>query len=189
MNKLRIVSIVSAFCFALVFLSCSKGYHGKVYEGYAYFQSAQVVTANGIVLPPSTGGGAAQSSYDAGTHILNYTITWTGLSGPPIAIHIHGLGDIAELALPAPLGPYGIDSFKVSSTTYIKYAGGIAQKITVPSGSTNSGSISGSLFADNVVIKENDLLHGKYYFDIHTATNPLYITFGEVRAQISLSEK
>ena len=184
MNKLRVVSLLSALCIAIIILSCSKGYTGKTYTNTIPMTSAQVATANGLVIPPSPGSATAQVSYDDVTHILNYTISWTNLSGPPVAIHIHGIGDKGQIALPAPLGPYGVDSFKVSGTTYIKYVGGIAQKITVPSGSTNSGSISGALFADNVVIKQNDLVNGKYYFDIHTATNQLYIAFGEVRGQI-----
>jgi hypothetical protein len=38
----------------------------------------------------TTGSGAATLSYDAATHTLTYNVTYTGLSGPGIAAHIHG---------------------------------------------------------------------------------------------------
>jgi hypothetical protein len=43
------------------------------------------------VPPPNTSGtGSAEASYDPATHILTYTLTWSGLSGPATMAHFHG---------------------------------------------------------------------------------------------------
>ena len=38
----------------------------------------------------STGTGTGAFTYDAATHTLTYNVTYTGLSGPAVAAHIHG---------------------------------------------------------------------------------------------------
>ena len=43
-----------------------------------------------------------------------------------------------------------------------------------------TGKVSGTMLADGVVVKEQDLLNGLYYMNIHTAANG----GGEIRAQI-----
>jgi hypothetical protein len=45
---------------------------------------------------------------------------------------------------------------------------------------TSCGSYSGRLFADGVLVTEDNLLNGVYYVSIRTAANPA----GEIRAQI-----
>ena len=126
--------------------------------------TAQVVPA----VAPSTASGTMKASYDAETHLLSYSFTWTGLSGNPTSMHIHGLADPGFVATPAPLG---------------LYSNGIVQNITGYSAAT-SGSRDGSLFIDGKVLREADLLAGKYYIDIHTAARPA----GELRGQIVLSQ-
>lgn len=193
--KLKLAGIAGSLFFAaILFQSCQKDNTGKeVYVNNNIVLSAsQVVTTPGNPLPPTTGKGTMQANYDKATRLLNYTITWDTLSGAPIAIHLHAIADSGFLALPTPLGPYAIDSFRANtSSPWIKYAGGIAQKVTLPTSPapTKKGSVSGSLFADNVVIKEADLLAGKYYVDIHTASNPLFIVFGEIRGQVLLRKQ
>jgi hypothetical protein len=141
------------------------------------------------VFPPnnSTATGTINASYDKVSHTLSYKISWAGLSTPPVAIHVHGVADPGFLALPAPLGPFGTDSIRVAPNTYVKYIGGIAQKITPDKNAKTTDSYSGSLFADGYVIKEEDILNGKYYIDIHSAVSP-YIATGEIRGQITFNQ-
>jgi hypothetical protein len=72
--------------------------------------SAEVVKLSGELkgsneVPPnaSTGSGKAEASYDTGTKILTYTVTYSGLTGPAMAGHFHGpseAGKNAGIALP-----------------------------------------------------------------------------------------
>jgi hypothetical protein len=45
---------------------------------------------------------------------------------------------------------------------------------------TSCGSYKGSMLVDDVVVKEQDLLNGVYYVNLHTAAFP----GGEIRGQI-----
>lgn len=103
---------------------------------------------------PTSATGTMDVSYDKGTKILTYSVTWSGLTGNAIAAHVHGL---------APVG----------------YAAPVVQTF---SGLTSapSGTYSSSLLIDGVAIREVDLLNGLYYINIHTATYPN----GEIRGQI-----
>ncbi len=38
----------------------------------------------------TAGTGTLEATYDKGTHILGYTVTYSGLSGPATAAHFHG---------------------------------------------------------------------------------------------------
>jgi hypothetical protein len=50
-----------------------------------------VMTPGAEVPPPDTAGtGTADASYDPATHILTYTVTFSGLSGPATMAHFHG---------------------------------------------------------------------------------------------------
>jgi hypothetical protein len=125
---------------------------------------------NGIVLSgaqetpavPSTALGTMDVSYSKETRILNYSVQWSGLTGPVAAMHIHGL---------APTGfPAGV--VQTISTSAITRCSA--------SGTTSCGSYKGTLLADGVVVKEQDILNGSYYVNIHTAT----YGGGEIRGQI-----
>ncbi|HYC39095.1 MAG TPA: CHRD domain-containing protein [Chitinophagaceae bacterium] len=111
--------------------------------------------------PPNNSSalGSMDVSYNTTTRILNYTVRWSGLAGAPIGMHIHGL---------APTG----------------YVAPVVQSILGSSNPTlfpANGSYSGTLLADGVVVKEQNLLNGFYYMNIHTATYPA----GEIRGQIT----
>jgi hypothetical protein len=53
-------------------------------------------------VPPndSTGTGSLQATYDSESNVLNYTVTYSGLTGDPTAAHFHGPADPGENAPP-----------------------------------------------------------------------------------------
>lgn len=124
------------------------------------FQKRDIPMTGAQVIPTSASPalGKLNVFYTRETRILTYDFTWSGLSGnPTVGIGVYGL---------APEG------FAVSPTTPI-------QTIST-TGATNTGSRSGTLLCDGVVIKEQDLLNGMYYIMLRTAAYPA----GEIRAQI-----
>ena len=106
--------------------------------------------------PPnaSTALGSMDVFYTRDTKTLTYTIRWQGLTGNVTAAHIHGQ---------APIG----------------YAAPVLQTFTT-TGLTSTGTLSGTMLFDGTIFKEQDLLNGVYYINIHTATYPN----GEIRGQI-----
>ncbi|MDB5253366.1 MAG: hypothetical protein JWP27_2535 [Flaviaesturariibacter sp.] len=118
------------------------------------------IALNGAQTVPtnqSTANGKMTATYSSKTKSFNYTVTWSGLTGNASSMHIHG---IADPGFPA----------------------AIVQTITLVAPNNGpSGSVSGTLFVDGFNVKEEDLLNGKYYVDIHTAANP----GGELRGQIT----
>lgn len=108
---------------------------------------------------PATG--TINATYSNNTKVLNFTIDWSGLSGLPVAAHIHGTGTAG-------------------------YAAGVVKNLwTAPNATLYpaSGSYSGSMFVDGVHLKEEHLLAGAYYINIHTQARPA----GEIRGQIILT--
>jgi hypothetical protein len=166
MKKLRLIACLSLFI-VLTTASCKKFDEGQNYSGNIPLTPAQVVP----IPSTSTASGSMTASYSTKTKTLGYTVTWSNLSGPITAMHIHGLAGTNEFAVPPPAG-----SFPSVGPYY-----GVAQNITgYPA--TTSGSITGSLVTEGVVITEEDLLAGKFYIDIHTAAQPA----GALRGQIIL---
>jgi hypothetical protein len=185
MNQLKLTSFALIIVTAFALHACKKEEGQTVFTAKpANFTSAQVVTActtpgPGCVpptLPPSIGKASLTAAYDKSTKILTYIIKIDTVQGTPITAHIHGLADSGYLALPDPLGP-----FKSVSP----YAGGVVQVISTSSiAAAKKGTLQGTLFVDGMIVKEEHLLSGKYYFDIHSNQNPLYAGFGEMRAQL-----
>ena len=103
--------------------------------------------------------------YTRETRLLTYTITWSGLTGAVSKIEIHG---------PAPTG-YATTGVV---QTVIGTGGIVAASATLYPA---TGKFSGTLLVDGVYLKEQDLLNGLLYVDIHTAANS---ATGEIRGQI-----
>lgn len=99
--------------------------------------------------------GTADVSYNKCKRLLTYTISWYHLSGDAVGSHIHGTA------------PRGVNAPVVYDFTSL---------IT----HTNSGSVTDSVHVDNIAIKEDSLLAGFYYFNVHSAKYP----GGEIRGQI-----
>lgn len=167
--KLIKLSALSTLLIVLVsgISSCEKAAEEKKVTDYV---------KNGIVMNgaqetpavPSTALGSMDVFYSKDTRILTYKVTWSGLSDSLSLMHIHGLG------------PTG-------------FAAGVVQNIVAASNSIfpqrtsgkltflRSGTISGTLLVDGVAVKEQDLLNGVYYMNIHTSVYPA----GEIRGQIN----
>ncbi|MDP4261513.1 MAG: CHRD domain-containing protein [Bacteroidota bacterium] len=155
--KLTVLSSL-LFAFAVSFISCEKdSERAKV---LVYTKSD--ITMTGAQSVPASNSGALGSlnvTYNKTSKILSYTFNWTGLSAPPSKIYIYG---------PAPTG-YG-------STTIKQTVLSAANPALYPA----SGSFTGSVYVDDVLIIEQELLNYLYYVSIIT---PLYPQ-GEIRGQI-----
>jgi hypothetical protein len=163
--KLTAVSIL-LFAFVINMTSCEPDDEIKSTQEYVktgiLMTGAQETPGN-----PSPAIGYMDVNYNVGTKILSYKVTWQGLTDSVMLMHIHGL---------APIG----------------YAAGVVQNIVTPTNGiypqktnnkytyTQSGTISNTLTVDGVKVKEEDLLNGYYYMNIHTTNYP----GGEIRGQI-----
>lgn len=164
MKLIKLTALTSLlFVFVLGMSSCEKIAEKKKTTDYEkkgiLMTAAQEVPANG-----STALGIMDVSYTKETRLLTWSVTWSGLTGPVSLMHIHGL---------APVG----------------YSAGVIYNIITPSNGLATpnntlypatGKFNGVMLADGVVVKEQDLLNGFYYMNIHTAANP----GGEIRGQI-----
>ena len=103
----------------------------------------------------TSGNGTMDFVYNKDLRTLSYTIRWNSLTGPVLQAHIHGTA------------VKGVNA-------------GILQDWTSSIAKTVAGTYTGSVLIDGVVFREEDLLLGRYYVNIHTT---LY-TGGEIRGQI-----
>lgn len=125
--------------------------------------SNNVMSKMGIPLSPaqevpannSTASGTADVTYNRESHMLAYKVNWNGLTGAATMAHIHGTA------------PKGVNA-------------GVKKDLTPMLAKSMSGSFSDSVMVDGNAIKEDSLLSGMYYFNIHTAKYPA----GEIRGQI-----
>jgi CHRD domain len=136
-NLFKIISFVLV---SLLFTQCVKG-RGETAK-YTVNSSG-----NGAQVVPATASAATATmtgDYNSGDNTLSGTLTWTGLSGAPTAIHFHG---------PARAGRNNIYQFVL---------------VKVPA--TASGSMTfQSVFTE---AQEESLIGGLYYYDIHTGAFP-----------------
>jgi hypothetical protein len=103
-------------------------------------------------VPPrvSRGHGMLNATFDTTTSSLQWTITYEGLSGPATAAHFHG---------PAPVGQNASIAVPIDKTAL-------------------ANPIKGSATLTEQQV--TDLMAGQWYFNIHTAQNPM----GEIRGQV-----
>jgi hypothetical protein len=113
-----------------------------------------ITNAQEVSASPSDASGTMNVSYDKTTKMLTLSATWANLSADPVAAHIHG---------PAPKGQNA--GVKVDFHDNV---------------TTASGTFNRTITVDGTSIKEDSLLAGFYYFNIHTPANP----GGEIRGQI-----
>jgi CHRD domain-containing protein len=160
--KLTAGSAILVFIFSLILISCEKPLN---IDENVYTKTGIPMTGTQVV-PPNTSAatGTMDIIYVRGEHTLTYTLNWTGLSGAPTtianvgpAIGVYGPADAGYLSPAAPL-----------------------QSITSGFSSATTATYKGSLFVDNVYIKESDLLNNKFYITIRTAAYPA----GQLRGQV-----
>jgi hypothetical protein len=99
--------------------------------------------------------GEIDVTYNKTTKLLQYTVSWKELTGIPVGAHIHGVA------------PRGVNA-------------GIKHDPFAIFPKTIDGTFTNSFTVDGVAVKEDSLLLGYYYFNIHTAKYP----GGEIRGQI-----
>ncbi|MEJ7739390.1 MAG: CHRD domain-containing protein [Chitinophagaceae bacterium] len=125
--------------------------------------SNNVVGKTGITLSASqevptnnsSANGTADVSYNKDNHMLTYTVKWSGLTGEPSMAHIHGTA------------AKGVNA-------------GVKHDLSKLLSKSTSGSFSDSVMVDGSSLKEDSLLAGFYYFNVHTPKHP----GGEIRGQI-----
>jgi hypothetical protein len=152
--------------FAIGFISCERNADESINQ---VFSKTDIPMTGAQETPAvaTTALGSMNVSYNKETRILNYTVSWSGLTDSVSLMHIHGL---------APKGfAAGVIQNIVSTSNTIFF-----QKTSGKFNFSKTGTLSGTLLADGVLVKEQDLLNGMYYINIHTATYPA----GEIRGQI-----
>ena len=117
-------------------------------------KTLQLTSSQEVPANDSKGTGTADVTYNKETKMLSYKIDYTGLTGDATMAHIHGTA------------PKGTNA-------------GVAHDLTPVLKKSASGSFVDSVKVGDK-IKEDSLLSGFYYFNIHTKKNP----GGEIRAQI-----
>jgi hypothetical protein len=117
-------------------------------------KTLELTGAEEVPANKSTGKGTAEVSYNKDTKTLSYSVNYSGLTGDATMAHIHGTAPKGQNA-----GP------KVDLSPLLKKG--------------QSGSFMDSVKVGDQ-IKEDSLLSGMYYINIHTKKNP----GGEIRAQI-----
>ncbi|MEO5995337.1 MAG: CHRD domain-containing protein [Chitinophagaceae bacterium] len=100
--------------------------------------------------------GNADISYNKETQTLTYKVTYSGLTDKPTMAHIHGTA------------AKGVNA-------------GVKQDLSGVLVKETSGSFTDSVKVDGTKIKEDSLLSGFYYINIHTPKHP----GGEIRGQIT----
>jgi len=171
MKLIKLTAFTSLlFVLVLSMSSCEKNAEKRTTTDY---EKTGIIMSGAQETPavPSSALGTMDVLYSKETRTLTYKVTWSGLTDSVSAMHIHGL---------APTG----------------FAAGVVQNIVTASNGifpqkTNgkytflkSGTISGTLLADGVAVKEQDILNGVYYMNIHTPAYP----GGEIRGQINFNQ-
>jgi hypothetical protein len=138
----------------LAFTSCKKDDNNTPADDM-YNISASMTPAQetGTLTGNPTGSGTTTGTYNATKNQLQYNVTWTGLTGTATLGHFHGPAAAGSNASP-------VITFNLINNA-------------------SAGSATGTINLTDA--QEADLLAGKWYTNIHTATNGA----GEIRGQIT----
>ena len=164
MKLIRLTALSSiVLAFIITFVSCEKIAEEKKTSDYE--KKGIVMTGtNEVPQSTSTALGNLDVTYSKETRTLNWSVTWSGLTGPVSLMHIHGTA------------PKGYTASPVQNIITPSNGIFVPNSTTFPA----TGKLSGTMQVDGVVVKEMDLLNGMYYLNIHTAAWPN----GEIRGQI-----
>jgi hypothetical protein len=191
MNKLKLTGLFTfLLATTLVIVSCEQD-NGEV-QRYHYLN--RTLTASQVVTPTTaTSSGTLTGTYDRETHTLTYRVALSGFlgttaaTGAPTAIHIHAFADSGYNALPST----EFSNTIVQNTTSGWVLTDSVNNATPPPAKTYMYVFNGTLFVDNYVVRESDLLAGKYYIDVHT-TNPAFPPTGQrgaIRGQFKFTNQ
>ena len=167
MKLIKLTALSSLlFTFVAGITSCEKAAEEKKITDY---EKKGIIMSSAQETPavPSSALGTMDVFYSKETRTLSYTVTWSGLTDSLSLMHIHGLGPTGFAA--------GVVQNIVAASNSI-----FPQKTSGKYTFLKSGAISGTLLADGVAVKEQDILNGVYYMNIHTPAYPA----GEIRGQI-----
>lgn len=128
------VAIMSA-----MFTSCDKDDEEKT----MYTISGTASGAQEVPVVTTSGTGTVSGTFDKNTKILNYNVSWSGLSGNATMAHFHGPADPGKNA-------------KVL--------------IPIPITSALSGTATGSVSLPDSTA--TFFMEGKMYYNVHTPANP-----------------
>ncbi len=169
--KLVKLTALSTLLFAIILgiSSCEKDAEKKK---ITEFSKTGIALTGGQETPavPSAATGSLDVFYTRQTRILTYKVQWSGLADSVSGMHIHGV---------APVGFAAAILQNIVAASNAVYPQKTSGKFTY----AKSGSLSGTLLMDGVLFKEESLLNGLYYLNIHNATYP----GGEIRAQITFN--
>ncbi len=168
MKKILLLSIV---CSTVLLFACNDGNNSMMNDDHTdaaanednSSAAANIQEKKGLPLGPdqevpvnnSTASGTMDVAYNKDSRVLTYTVSWSGLTDAPTMAHIHGIAARGANA-------------------------GVVHDLTGSLEKAATGSFTNSVTIDESTIKEDSLLSGFYYINIHTAAHP----GGEIRGQI-----
>jgi hypothetical protein len=135
-----LLSMTMAATTIIALNACSKDDDkpNKIVEFSATIDAAQETPPTG-----ETGTGTCVATYDTVTNELKYTLTWSGLTDVPTAMHFHK----ADVGVPGDV-EIPITGFAASASSTLTASATVGQE------------------------EEHDLLEEKFYVNIHTAAHP-----------------
>ena len=159
MKQPAIWSLAIFFLTATLVTSCDKDDDDKEEKTVFTANNLPINSAQEVPTPgtATTATGTMNVSYDKTTKQLVISASWQNLTADPVAAHIHGTAAKGQAA-----------GVKVDFHDNVTSA---------------SGNFNRTITVDEAAIKEDSLLAGFYYFNIHTPANPP----GEIRGQIEFT--
>ncbi|MDQ6762732.1 MAG: CHRD domain-containing protein [Bacteroidota bacterium] len=151
MKTFKHIFLVLTIC-SFTFFACKKDHDDPCIKAK---KGLAMTGAQEVPAHQTAGHGKVDVSYNKCDKMLTFTISWADLAGNPVGSHIHGT---------APKG--------VNAPVLYNFTSSIPK--------TTSGTFTDSVKVDGITIKEDSLLAGFYYLNIHTPKYP----GGEIRAQI-----
>lgn len=137
----------------LLFISCKKNSSNNT-PNNTYTLNGNASGNNEVPPVTTQGTGTLSGTFDANSNTLQYSVSWSNLSGPATAAHFHG---------PAPAGQ----------------SAGVEVPITV-NNNGNSGSATGTIMLTDA--QKTELLAGNWYWNVHTTAHGAGEIRGQVTA-------
>jgi hypothetical protein len=185
MNRLKLTGLFSfLIAISLIIVSCEQDNDNT--PRYTYI--SRTLTGSQVVTPTTaTSNGLIEGTYDKETHTVTYRVTLKGFgltstTGAPTAIHLHAFADSGYNAIP---------TAQFANTIAQSFTSGwvLTDSVTTTTPKTYGYVFNGTLFVDGMVVKDEDLLAGKYYIDVHTSAFPASGARGEIRGQLKFTEQ